>query len=172
MLYFLYYRLLKEHLITHKKLSQTFKGLSWLRILNTSISIVCGFFKMDMVIFTLFMILMLIRHIIRSSGLNSQPIGTIVLIGLILTLILYAISLVRSALLERDIQQAPRPKIALNNELFRSITTQSRAAAYWGASGMTLVFAITWAFYPICDPVTISRRRLPLVLAPVEPIST
>lgn len=61
----------------------------------------------------------------------------------------------RKVLLERDIGQDPCLKAALNNELVKSLFTQSWVAAYLGSAGMTLFFAITWAFYPICDPVTI-----------------
>jgi hypothetical protein len=118
------------------------------------------FLKWYLIGFAIFMILMLIRHFFRTSGLNATPIGTAVLIGLILTLILQAVSMFQSGLLERDIQRDPILKAALNNELVQSITTKSWVAAYLGACGMTLFFAITWAFYPICDPVTISLTSI------------
>jgi len=113
------------------------------------------FLKWYLVSFTIFMLLMLTRHFFRLGGFNAQPIGIAVLIGLIATLILQVIFIVRSALLERDIRQDPRLEAALNNELVKSLETQSWIAAYIGSAGMTLFFAITWSFYPICDPVTI-----------------
>jgi lysylphosphatidylglycerol synthetase-like protein (DUF2156 family) len=118
------------------------------------------FLKWYLIGFTIFMLLLLTRHFFRLSGLNSQPIGTAVLIGLVLTLLLQIIFVVRSALLERDIRQDPRLETALHNELVKSLETQSWIAAYIGSAGMTLFFAITWSFYPICDPVTISLSAI------------
>ena len=118
------------------------------------------FLKWYLISFAIFMFLMLTRHFFRMNGLNSQPIGVVVLIGLIATLLLQFISIIQSALLERDIHKDPRLEAALNNELVKSLVTQSWVAAYIGASGMTLFFAITWSFYPICDPVTISLTSI------------
>ena len=113
------------------------------------------YLKWYLVGFIIFMLLMPPRHFFRLGGLNSEPIGIAVLIGLILTLLLQVFCLSRSALLEREINKDPRIKAALNNELVRSLMTQSWVAAYIGAAGMTVFFAVTWFFYPICDPVTI-----------------
>ena len=113
------------------------------------------FLKWYLVSFAIFMFLMLTRHFFRLGELNSQPIGIAVLIGLILTLLLQVFCLTRSALLEREIRHNPRLEAALNNELVNALMTQSWIAAYIGASGMTLFFALTWFVYPICDPVTI-----------------
>lgn len=118
------------------------------------------FLKWYLVGFFIFMVLMLTRHFFRSGGLNSEPIGMVVLIGLILTLLLQAACVTQSALLERNIRQKPDLEAALNNELVKSLTTQSWIAAYIGTAGMTLFFAITWFFYPICDPVTISLTSI------------
>jgi hypothetical protein len=118
------------------------------------------FLKWYLVGFAICLTLMLTRHFFRLSGLNSEPIGVVVLIGAILTLLLQVICVIRSALLERDINKIPHLAAALNNELVKSITTQSWIAAYIGTSGMTLFFAITWSFYPICDPVSISLTSI------------
>ena len=118
------------------------------------------YLKWYLVGFTICLALMLTRHFFRLGGLNSQPIGTVVLAGMIATLLLQAFCVIRSALLERDINKEPHLAAALNNELVKSITTQSWVAAYIGACGMTLFFAITWSFYPICDPVTISLTSI------------
>ena len=118
------------------------------------------FLKWYLVGFFIFMVLMLTRHFFRSGGLNSEPIGIVVLIGLILALLLQAICVILSAQLEKNIQKEPHLKAALNNELVKSLTTQSWIAAYIGTSAMTLFFAITWSFYPICDPVTISLTSI------------
>jgi DMSO reductase anchor subunit len=113
------------------------------------------FLKWYLIGFAIFLLLMLTRHFFRLEGLNSQPIGNVVLIGLIVALLVQVVSVIRSALLERQIHQDPRLEAALNNELVKALTTQSWIAAYIGACGMTLFFAITWSIYPICDPVTI-----------------
>jgi len=118
------------------------------------------FLKWYLISFGIYMLLMLTRHFFRKDGLNSQPIGIAVLIGLVVTLLLQVICLTRSALLERDIHQDPRLEAALNNELVKSLVAQSWIAAYIGSAGMTLFFAITWSFYPICDPITISLTAI------------
>jgi hypothetical protein len=118
------------------------------------------FLKWYLIGFGISMLLMLTRHFFRMDGLNSQPIGIAVLIGVVVTLLLQAICLVRSALLERDIHQDPRLEAALHNELVKSLITQSWMAAYVGSAGMTLFFAITSSFYPICDPLTISLTSI------------
>jgi hypothetical protein len=116
--------------------------------------------KWYLISFAVFMLLVLTRHFFRLSGLNSQPVGIAVLIGLIITLILQVIYLTRSSLLERNIRQKPHLEEALNNELVKSLESQSWIAAYIGASGMTVFFAITWSFYPLCDPVMISLSTI------------
>ena len=83
------------------------------------------FLKWYLVGFGLCMLLMLTRHFFRRAGLNSQPIGIAVLIGAIVGLLLQVVFLVRSALLEKDIRQDPRLEAALNNELVKSLMTQS-----------------------------------------------
>lgn len=132
--------------------------------MNTNIEVLdqqrMKFLKWYLVGFTICLALMLTRHFFRQSGLNSQPIGYIVLAGMILTLLLQVVCIVRSALLERDIQQDPNLEAALNNELVKSLTTQSWVAAYIGTSAMTLFFAITWSFYKVCDPVSISLTSI------------
>ena len=132
--------------------------------MNTDIEFVdqqrMKFLKWYLISFAIFMLLMLTRHFFRLGGLNSQPIGIAVLIGLVLTLLLQVICVLRSALLERHIHQDPRLEAALHNELVKSLETQSWIAAYIGSAGMTLFFAIIWSFYPICDPVTISLSAI------------
>ena len=104
--------------------------------------------------------LMLTRHFFRLSGLNSRPIGYLVLAGAVLALFSMFLFVVKSAFLEREIQQDPRLEAALNNEMVKSLTTESWVAAYLGTAAMTLFFAITWSFYPICDPVTIALSTI------------
>jgi len=118
------------------------------------------FLKWYLVGFAICLLLLLTRHFFRLGGLNSQPIGYIVLAGIILGLLIQTIYLIRSALLERDIGQDPLLEDALNNELVKSLTTQSWVAAYIGTSAMTLFFAITWSFYKVCDPVSISLTSI------------
>ena len=118
------------------------------------------YLKWYLVGFAIFVVLMLMRHFFRLSELNEQPIGMAVLVGLFATLILQVICVIRSALLEREIHQNHRLEEALYNELVKSLITQSWVAAYIGAAGTALFFAITWSFYPICDPVTIALSTI------------
>ena len=118
------------------------------------------FLKWYLISFGISMLLMLTRYFFRMDGLNSQPIGIAVLIGAVVTLLWQAVCLIRSALLERDIHQDPHLEAALNNELVKSLVTRSWIAAYIGSAGMTLFFAITSSFYPICDPLTISLTSI------------
>lgn len=106
--------------------------------------------------FAIFIILMLVRHFFRLGGLNDQLIGSFVLAGLVISLIIQAVFVLLSALLNKEIQSDPHLEAALHNELVRSITLQSWIAAYIGASVMTLIFAFSSYFYPVCDPMTIS----------------
>lgn len=110
--------------------------------------------------FAVFMVLILTRHFFRRDGLNDEPIGIAVLVGLFLSLGGLVLSLFRLVILEREIRQDPRLEAALNNELVKAIETQSWIAAYIATALMTLFFAITWSFYPICDPVSISLSSI------------
>jgi lysylphosphatidylglycerol synthetase-like protein (DUF2156 family) len=105
---------------------------------------------------TLFIILMLVRHFLRLSDLNKELVGIIVLAGLIVSVVIQAVCALLSSLLEKEIRLDPHLKASLQNELVQAISTQSWVAAYIGAAGMTVFFAIAWYFYPLCDPVTIS----------------
>ena len=118
------------------------------------------YLKWYLIGFAACMVLMLTRHFFRRDGLNSQPVGIAVLIGIFVTLLVQVLCVIRSALLERDIHRDPRLEAALNNELVKSLVTQSWVAAYIGCAGMTLFFAITSSFYPICDPLSISLTSI------------
>ena len=118
------------------------------------------YLKWYLIGFTVFLILMLTRHFFRLDGLNEQLVGNLVLVGIILGFLVIVTSVIISAFLERDIHQDPRLHAALNNELVQQINTQSWIAAYIGTCLMTLFFAVTWSFYPICDPVSISLTSI------------
>ncbi len=107
-----------------------------------------------------FLLLMVARFFFRAGGLNSQPIGMAVLAGLIVTLLLLAGSAFGQALLARRIRSDPSLEAALNNELIQSLELQSWRAAYFGAAGATLFFAIVSFFYPIYDPVMIALTAI------------
>lgn len=118
------------------------------------------FLKLYIIGFTIFIVLMLVRHFFRSSGLNEQPIGLVILAGLVISVIIQAVSVLLSGLLEKDIRSDPLLKASLQDELVQTLTLQSWIAAYIGAAGMTVFFAIVWNFYPLCDPVTISLSSI------------
>jgi hypothetical protein len=106
--------------------------------------------------FTIFIILMLVRHFLRLGGLNQELLGAIVLVGLIAGVVIQAVFILLSAFLENGIRTDSQLKAALQNELVQSIHQQSWFAAYLGAAAMTVIFAVSWFFYPLCDPVTIA----------------
>ena len=107
-----------------------------------------------------FLLLMIARFFFRAGGLNSQPIGMAVLAGLIVTLLLQAASAFGQALLAIRIRSDPNLEAALNNELIQSLEVQSWRAAYFGAAGATLLFAIVSTFYPVVDPVMIALTAI------------
>jgi hypothetical protein len=92
--------------------------------------------------------------------LNSQPIGIAVLIGLILSILLLALSVTGSALLEKTIKDDPLLREALHNELIQALEVQSWKAAYLGAVGTTIFFAVVWFFYPVSDPVLVALTAI------------
>jgi lysylphosphatidylglycerol synthetase-like protein (DUF2156 family) len=110
--------------------------------------------------FAIFLILTIVRFFFRADGLNSQPIGIAVLIGLFVTLIMQAYCMIGTMRVARKIHDDPQLEEALNNEFVQSIETQSWKAAYLGAAGSTLFFAIAWFLYPICDPVMVALTAI------------
>ncbi len=100
-----------------------------------------------------FIILSVTRYFFRLGDLNASPVGKAVLYGLILSLLVLAASALASVRLGRKINQDPALKEALNNELVQALDVQSWKAAFFGAVGTTLFFALSWFFYPVCDPV-------------------
>ena len=114
------------------------------------------FLRWYLIGFAVFLALLLVRHFFRASGLNVQPIGGVVLAGLILSLLVQVYCVLHSADLQRQIHSEPHLEAALNNELVRDLEMRAWIAAYIGCAAATIFFAITSFFYPICDPVTIS----------------
>jgi hypothetical protein len=105
-------------------------------------------------------LLMLARHFFRSSDLNAQPIGYAVLGLLILSLVVNAASAIGIVSIGNRIRQDPALNEALYNELVHSLEASSWRAAYWGAVGTATLFAVTWFFYPVCDPVAIALTSI------------
>jgi hypothetical protein len=103
-----------------------------------------------------FIILSVTRYFFRLRDLNASPVGKAVLYGMILCVLLLAVSTFASSRLGRKIKQDPALKDALNNELVQALEVQSWKAAFFGAVGTTIFFALTWFFYPVCDPVMVA----------------
>lgn len=116
--------------------------------------------EIHLVGFLIFIILTIVRYFFRLGDLNSQPIGIVVLIGLILSLLLVALSTFESARLARKIRKDPVLSDALNNEFVRSLEVKSWKAAYLGSIASTIFFALTWFFYPVCDPVMVALTSI------------
>lgn len=119
-----------------------------------------SFLALYLVGFVIFIILSVTRYFFRLRGLNTQPIGIAVLIGLLLSLLVLGISTIGSLSLGRKIKKDPQLTEALYNELVRSLEVQSWRAAYFVAAATTVFFAVTWFFYPICDPVMVSLTSI------------
>ena len=113
-----------------------------------------------LIFFVGFVILTLVRFFFRVPGLNERPIGLAVLAGLIVTLIAQVVSIFMQARLVAKINKDPRLKAAFDNEWLRLLETQAWKAAYIGAAGTVLFFAIVSAFYPVCDPVMIALTAI------------
>ena len=103
-----------------------------------------------------FLVLSLTRFFFRQGGLNARPIGVAVLIGMLLSLLVLAISTIGSAMLGRTIKDDPSLKEALNDELVTALEAQSWKAAFLGAVASTVFFALVWFVYPVSDPVLIA----------------
>ena len=110
--------------------------------------------------FVVFLILSLTRYFFRLNGLNAQPIGLIVLAGLLLSLLLLVASTIGSITIAQTIRREPVLKEALYNEFVQSLEIQSWRAAYLGAVATTVFFAVTWFFYPVCDPVMVALTTI------------
>jgi len=100
-----------------------------------------------------FIVLSVTRFFFRLGELNSQPIGIAVFTGLILSLALISVSTIQSETLKRRINQDPALREALNNEFVQALERHSWKAAYLGAVGTTIFFAVARFFYPVSDPV-------------------
>ena len=109
---------------------------------------------------SVFLLLTIARFFFRAGGLNSQPIGMAVLAGLIVTLLIQAGTAAGTALLARRMRSDPSLEAALNNELIQSLEVQSWRAAFFGAAGATLFFAVVSFFYPVYDPVLIALTAI------------
>jgi hypothetical protein len=110
--------------------------------------------------FGVFLALSITRFFFRGGGLNSQPIGTAVFIGLLVSLADVAVSTLGLALLGREIKADPSLRDALYNELVQSLETLSWKAAYISAIGTTSFFAAVSFFYPVCDPVLVALTSI------------
>jgi len=110
--------------------------------------------------FVVFMILSIIRFFFRTSGLNSTPIGYVVLGGMVSSVLVLALGTYGLAKMSARFKQNPALKEALMNELVTYIELKSWKAAYIGAIATTVFFAITCFFYPVYDPVLISLTAI------------
>jgi divalent metal cation (Fe/Co/Zn/Cd) transporter len=109
---------------------------------------------------TVFIVLSVARFFLRQSGLNSEPIGQVVLAGLLISLLILVASTIESYRLGRKLREEPFLAEALHNELIRTIETQSWKAAFLGAITVTVFFAVVWFFYPVCDPIMVALTSI------------
>lgn len=107
-----------------------------------------------------FIALSVTRYFFRLGGLNSQPIGLAVLGGLIISLGVISLSAVLSARLWKRVKYDPELMDALNNELIQVLQLKSWKAAYLGAIGTTMFFAVVGLFYPVSDPMLMALTSI------------
>jgi len=107
-----------------------------------------------------FIALSITRYFFRLGGLNTQPIGLAVLIGLILCLGLISLSTLQTALFWNRVKHDSSLMNALNNELIQTLQLKSWKAAYLGAVGTTIFFAIVSFSYPVNDPVLVALTSI------------
>jgi hypothetical protein len=107
-----------------------------------------------------FIALSVTRYFFRLGGLNSQPIGVAVLVGLIISLGVISLSTILSAQFWNRVKYDPTMMDALNNELIQVLQLKSWKAAYLGAVGTTLFFAVVTFFYPVSDPMLMALTSI------------
>jgi hypothetical protein len=107
-----------------------------------------------------FLVLSVTRYFFRLGHLNARPIGIAVLAGLILSLGLIGLSTIQMAAFRKRIKDEPALMDALNNELVQALECKSWKAAYFGAIGTTIFFAVVWFFYPVCDPILVALTSI------------
>jgi hypothetical protein len=133
-------------------------------MMNTDIEILdqrrMRYLRWYLVGFVPFLILSVTRFFFRRGGLNSHPIGIAVLVGLLLSLLILAVSTIASAVLGMTIKGDPALKEALDNEYIRALEVKSWKAAYLGAVAATVFFAVAWFFYPVNDPVMVALTAI------------
>ena len=107
-----------------------------------------------------FVVLSVTRFFFRLGGLNTQPIGIAVLLGLILSLGAISLSTIQSSIFWKRVKQDAVLMNALNNELIQMLELRSWKAAYLGAVGTTLFFGIVSVFYPVSDPMLMALTSI------------
>lgn len=110
--------------------------------------------------FVVFFLFSIIRFFLRASGLNSAPIGLVVLILSVLGVAVVAGSTSGLALINRRLKLEPALGEALNNDYIRSIERSSWRAAYLGSVASTAFFAVVSFLYPIEDPVLVALNSI------------
>ena len=108
----------------------------------------------------MFVVLSVTRYFFRLRELNSEPIGQVVLAGLIASLLILAVSAFQSYRLGRRLREDPFLAEALHNELINALEIQSWKAAFLGAVAVPAFFAIVWFFYPVRDPVMVALTSI------------
>jgi hypothetical protein len=119
-----------------------------------------SYLKGYLIAFYIFMFLWIVRFFFRESGLNYEPIGYLVLAGLIIMVLIQAFFMGRLALWKKKVRGDSRLNAALNNELIKLYELRSWKIAFLSAVGSTFFFAVVSFFYPICDLVLVALTSL------------
>jgi len=104
-----------------------------------------------------FLAFIIVRSIERSIAPNPPPLGGVVLMGMVLSLLLCVCCVVAYAVLASRIRRDPDLAEALDNELVRSYFNRSWVVAFIAAAVTTLIFATLSSFSPVFrDPLMIA----------------
>jgi len=110
--------------------------------------------------FSVFIVLSLVRFFFRTSGLNQEPIGIAVLVGMCVALVGVFACVFMQANVAWKIRKDEKTKAAFNNEVLRLLDAKAWRAAFVASSATVLFFAIASSFYPVCDTVMIALTTI------------
>jgi len=110
--------------------------------------------------FSVFVVLSLVRFFFRTSGLNHEPIGVAVLVGMVVTAVGVFGCVAMQFRAAWKIRGNEEVKAAFDNEVLRLLDAKAWRAAYIASAVTVLFFAIASSFYSVCDPVMIALTTI------------
>lgn len=119
------------------------------------------YWRRFLIAFFLAIALLVVRHlfgsVFKEAGLNSQPIGIVVLIATIGLLVWMIVHVVKLNMLRGRAAADPRLKEALiDNELTQLYLAQSWKAGFIGAAATPFALLLISSFHAIDDPLLVA----------------